>query len=134
MPTHPTYKVVPGETFGAQWNSRYVVIDAETNAILDDAQGYGYKTVQKAHAAYAYKKRDKSKDAEKQAKKEKIKEWMRSHKRFVRSMDQCAFEIAKGSWGPDDRFDTKLVKELLEQYDLHPDFSAYELLQVWRKW
>ena len=49
-------------------------------------------------------------------------------------MDETAFEIAKGSWGPDDKFDAKQVKEMLEEWGLNPDFTAGELLRVWRNW
>lgn len=126
---------------GEPWNSlpaydtsemRYRIVSTETGEILDDAQGYGYKTAQKAYAAYAYKTRDKSKDKERSAKKKHIKQWMKDHKSFVRDMDRTAFEIAKGSWGPDDKFDASLVKEMLSDYGLSPDFTANELLKVWR--
>lgn len=111
------------------YDIRYVIVDKDTGEILDDAQGYGYKTAQKAYAAYGYKNRTPSqKNREKE-----IKKWMKEHKRFVRDMDKYAFEIAKGSWGPDDKFDSKLVKEMLDEYGLKPDFSAGELLRVWRK-
>ena len=133
MPTHPPYKVIPSDTLGDRWEKRYIVVDAETGKILDDAQGYGYKSAQKAHAAYSYKTRDKSKDREKKARVNKIKAWMKQHKDFVEAMDIYSFEIAKGSWGSDTKFNTKFVKEMMEQNDLHPDFSAYELLQVWQK-
>lgn len=133
MPTHPTYKVIPSDTLGDRWEKRFVVVDAETGKILDDAQGYGYKSAQKAHVAYSYKTRDKSKDREKKARVNKIKAWMKQHKDFVDAMNIYSFEIAKGSWGPDEKFNTKFVKEMLEQNDLHPEFSAYELLQVWQK-
>lgn len=114
-------------------DKRYVVIDKNTQEILDDAQGYGYRSPQKAYAAYAYKHRDKSKDKEKAAKTKKICSWMKEHKDFVKLMDQIAFEIAKGSWGPDDKFDAKLVKQLLKENDLEPDFTAAELIRVWQQ-
>ena len=41
---------------------RYVIKDMESGEIVDDAQGYGYKSAQKAYAGWAYKRRDKSKD------------------------------------------------------------------------
>lgn len=113
---------------------RYVVLDENGN-IIDDAQGYGYKSKRKAHAAFQYKNRDKSKDAEKRKKREEIRTWMKQHKGFVKFMDQIAFEIAKGSWGPDDKFDAKLVRKMLKESgytDL--SFTAGELLRVWRKW
>lgn len=34
---------------------RYVVVDKENGNVLDNAQGYGYKTIRNAYAAYAYK-------------------------------------------------------------------------------
>jgi hypothetical protein len=36
---------------------RFCIISTETGEILDDAQGYGYRTPQKAYAAYRYKTR-----------------------------------------------------------------------------
>lgn len=111
---------------------RYRIISTETGDVLDDAQGYGYKTAQKAYSAYAYKTRDRSKDKEKLAKKKHIQQWMKKHKSFVRAMDEIAFEIAKGSWGPNDKFDASLVKKMLSDYKLEPDFTASELLKVWK--
>lgn len=123
------------------WNSepaydtseiRYCIVSNETGEVLDDAQGYGYRTAQKAYAAYAYKTRDKSKDKEKADKKRHIQKWMKEHKGFVRAMDDTAFQILKGTWGPDDEFDAKKVKIMLEERGLKPDFTAGELLRVWR--
>jgi hypothetical protein len=61
--------VVVDENLSKPYKKRFVVVDNETGEVLDDAQGYGYKTAQKAHVAWAYKTRDKSKDAEKMKKK-----------------------------------------------------------------
>ena len=72
------------------------IVSTETGEILDDAQGYGYRTAQKAYAAYSYKTRDRSKDAEKHARRQEIMKWFKEHNDFKDSMDQIAFEIAKG--------------------------------------
>lgn len=66
--------VIKDESLSSEYDKRYVVIDKDTGEILDNAQGYGYKSVQKAYAAYGYKNRDKSKDKEKAAKKKHIKQ------------------------------------------------------------
>jgi hypothetical protein len=108
-------------------------MDKETGEVLDDAQGYGYKTAPKAYAAYAYKTRDKSKDQEIMDRRKHIRAWMKEHKSFVNAMDVYAFEIAKGSWGPDDKFDSKFVAEMLKENNLEPDFTAGELLHEWKK-
>lgn len=124
------YKAVP--FFVDRYETRFQIISTETGEILDDAQGYGYKTAQKAYAGFAYKNRDKSKDKERLTKKKHIKNWMRQNKSFVRLMDAYAFDIAKGAMGPDEKFDAKFVKNLLKEADLKPDFTAGELLKVWR--
>ena len=111
---------------------RFCIVSTETGEVLDDAQGYGYKTAQKAYAAYAYKNRDKSKDKEKIEKRKHIELWMKEHKFFVKAMDDTAFEIAKGTWGPNDKFDAKFVKEMLTNFELDPDFTVDDLLKVWR--
>ena len=111
--------------------TRYRIEDAETGEVLDDAQGYGYRTAQKAYAGYAYKNRDKSKDRQKVAKKAKIQKWMKENKSFIHLMDACAFDIAKRSMTPEE-FNATFVQKLLEENNLKPDFSAAELLKVWR--
>ena len=123
--SHPAY-----DTF----ETRYCIVSTETGEVLDDAQGYGYKTAQKAYAAYAYLTRDKSKDQERATKTRHIKQWMKEHKDFVRIMDDCAFLIAKGSMGPNDKFDTDFVRKLLKEQGLEPDFSAYDLLKTWESY
>lgn len=112
---------------------RFCVVDAITGEVLDDAQGFGYKTAANAYKAYAYKTRDKTKDKEKQQKRKEILAWMKKNRSFVRLMDDYAFLIAKGSMGPDDKFDAKFVQKLLDENDIKIDFKASELYNVWLK-
>lgn len=58
---------------------------------------------------------------------------MKSHKDFVKLMDEISFEIYKSSHGPNQKFDAKLVKQMLDDNNLTVDFTAGELLKVWRK-
>lgn len=125
--------VVESKALSSQYEKRYVIVDKNSGKVLDDAQGYGYKSKQNAYSAYAYKHRDKKKDREKKTKERHIKAWLKEHKDFTKFMDQIAFEIAKGSWGPDEKFNAKQVKQMLKNCGLEPDFTAGELLKVWRK-
>ena len=86
------------EISGDQYRGkRFAIVDIDSGEVLDDAQGYGYKTAQKAHAAWVYKHRDTSKDRERAAKRQHIVGWLKKHKDFRELMDQIAFEIMKGS-------------------------------------
>ena len=126
---------VPEDMYDVEYTeTRYVIADKETGKVLDDAQGYGYKTRQKAYAAWNYKHRDRSKDAEKAAKRKVIQKWLKEHSGFRKTMDRFAFEIAKGSWGPEDKFDAALAKKMLVEsgYTDLP-FTAGELLREWRR-
>ncbi len=122
---HPAYDTT---------ETRFCIVSTDTGEVLDDAQGYGYKTAQKAYAGYSYKNRDKSKDKERLAKKKHIEKWMKENKSFVKLMDAYAFEMAKGTMAPDDKFDAKFIKELLKSERLEPDFTASELLKTWRNY
>ena len=121
--------VIEAEKLSSQYDKRYVVIDKDTGEVLDDAQGYGYRSVQKAYAAYAYKNRDKSKDAEKQARKRHILKWLKEHKEFDGLMEAVAFDCVKCG----EPFSAAVVKEMLKDNNLNPDFIAGELLRTWRQ-
>lgn len=126
-------KVIRSETLSSGYESRYIIIAADTGAVLDDAQGYGYRSPQKAHAAWAYKTQDKKKRKEKDRKEAAIRRWMKEHKEFVDMMDITAFEIIKGSWGPSKKFNTVLVRKMLDENGLKTEFTAAELLKTWEK-
>ena len=107
--------VIEDEHLSSGYEKRYVVVDKDTGELLDDAQGYGYRSVQKAYAAFAYKTRDKSKDKEKQAKKRRIWKWMKEHKGFMDLFEEIAFDIEKGSYGAEEKINAALVKKMLKE-------------------
>ena len=123
-------KVIKSEKLSKKYESRFVIIDVNTEEVLDDAQGYGYKTAQKSHAAWNYKNRDKSKDAEKLAQKRHIQKWMKEHKGFISYIDAFAFDLLKDTHG-NEKLNPKHIQQMLDEEDLHPDFTARELLKVY---
>lgn len=136
------YKAVPYKTTKTikdeyeEYNKteiRYRIVSIDTGEILDDAQGYGYKTAQKAYAGYSYKNRDKSKDKAKQEKVNKIKKWIKENKSFIDDLEIIDFDIIKNSCGTK-TINADVVNELLKENKLSPDFTANELLKVWRKY
>lgn len=136
------YKAVPVDKNQKPGNSnkysrierRFVIVDTETGEIVDDAQGYGYTTPQKAYAGWSYKNRDRSKDKEKAEKEQLIARWLKENKQFERALDKMAFEIWKGGWGPDAKMDAGTVRKMLQGsgYKDLP-FTPKELLNYWDK-
>jgi len=125
--------VIESAILSTAYDKRYIIIDKATGEILDDAQGYGYKTRQNAYKAFAYKTRDKSKDKEKAAKKQLVKKWCKENRDFVSALEADAICIAKGSCGPDDKFDSKWVKKAFKEYGhLDLPFTASEFLKYWQ--
>ncbi|MBR4195906.1 MAG: hypothetical protein IKQ95_04255 [Synergistaceae bacterium] len=120
--------VIESAKLSGEYDKRYVVVDKDSGEILDDAQGYGYKSIQKAYAAYSYKTRDRSKDAEKRAKKKHILTWLKEHKEFAGLMEAVAFDSVKCG----EPFNAATVKQLLKENNLDPDFTAGELLRTWK--
>lgn len=124
-------KAIRDDSLSCRGDDRYILINTETGEIVDNAQGYGYKSIQGAYAAYSYKTRDRSKDKERELKKREIRKWMKEHKSFVEELDNIAFINLKD--GIDKDISAKDVKDLLKNYGLTTNFTAGELLKVWRK-
>ena len=127
-----TLKAVESPTLSKRGRPRYVLVNIETGEIVDDAQGYGYKTASGAHRSWAYTHRDKSKDKEKQAEYSRIKKWLKEHKSFVNLLEAELFDISVGRV-PGGKFDAKLVQEVLDTCGLEIDFKIRDLIRVWNQ-
>ena len=53
MPAAGSVKVVVGAALSDRFEKRYVIVDQASGEVVDDDQGYGYKTAQNAHRADA---------------------------------------------------------------------------------
>lgn len=107
---------------------RYVIIDADTGEVFDDAQGYGYKTKQKAYAAYNYKNRPKDAFKQDEETRRRVQEYCRTHKSVVDNIG--AFMLDELKCG------NKLTAEQLsdflsEEVRAEMGFSVKDLLKYW---
>ena len=50
----PPYKAVCFPAFSRRGEARFVIIDVNTGEIIDDAQGYGYKSKKRAYRSFGY--------------------------------------------------------------------------------
>ena len=72
--------------------TRYVIIDIETGEIIDDAQGYGFRTPQKAYSAYSYRLKQ---NGRKTYTKKDIKKWISEdpkHAKLIKSINKTVDE------------------------------------------
>lgn len=122
-------KAVLSPALSSQYNPRYVIIDTETGEILDDAQGYGYTSAQKAHIGYSYKTRDQTKDKEKAEQKLAVHLWIRNHRKFMEAL----LEAEIGFWKREGENLTAVdIKAMLEHYDDCP-FTPIQILRGWKR-
>jgi hypothetical protein len=109
--------------------ARFAIADSG-GKVLDDAQGYGYKSRQKAHLALNWKYlggRNKSSQ-----RKSEFRKWQKlnpSHKEIVNKFHECMEinfkEIAKGEVTQKEIWD-----ELAKEYSMEiPDFVKKEILK-----
>ena len=126
------YKAIYSKALSSVGDPRYIIVDTETGEILDDAQGYGFKSVQKAYACFAYKNVSPQEKKSRELTKKAVQKWCKDHKSFVGFLEDDAFHIAKGSYGPDDNFDEKWVQNaFIEAGYKDLPFTAREFLKYW---
>ena len=125
-----SYKVVRSKNLSQPYLPRYVIVAAESGEVLNDAQGYGYKSAQKAHAAWAHKHKSAAERKERAAKDALIRAWCDEHPGFLEEMEEEAFVHAKY----DMPFNTEALRNMLKSAGIDElPFAPYELLRFWRK-
>lgn len=103
---------------------RYIIIDAETGEIIDDAQGYGFRSPQKAYACYHHRQTS----GEWETKKESIRKWIKEHEEFVNAVVGEQINCLENG----EQFSSHNVDRILKDFGLSPDFTAREFLRAWR--
>ena len=72
-------RVVASAALSSNFDKRYVVVDEASGEIVDDAQGYGYKSAQTAHRAHAYKSMPPKEKRQRDAAKRQVQRWCAQH-------------------------------------------------------
>ena len=120
-------RVVASPTLSENYDRRYVVVDAATGAVIDDAQGYGYKTAQNAHRAHAYKSVSPAKKRQHVAIKKSVRRRCVEHSYFMGDIKQARFYAMKDG----DTFTEADRSALLKERSLEPPFTVKELMRHW---
>ena len=120
-------RVVAGAALSSNFDKRYVVVDEATGEIVDDAQGYGYKSAQNAHRAHAYKSMPPKKKRQRDAAKRQVQHWCAEHPEFMQHVEQSMFYAMK-----DDLNVTEAdVRAILAEHGLELPFSIKDLMRHW---
>lgn len=92
-------------------DKRWVIVEEETGKVLDDANGYGYKSVQNAYAGYNYKSKSPAQKSKAAAAKKAVKDFLRKHPDVEEMYEDCCFQAAKED--REDEINAALVKDIL---------------------
>jgi hypothetical protein len=119
--------VVVSASLSSSFDKRYVVIDEATGEVLDDAQGYGYKSAPNAHRAYWYKSMPPKKKRQREAVKRRVERWCAGHGEFMRHVEEAMLDAMK---------DGETVAEadvlaILSEHGLELPFSVKDLMRHW---
>lgn len=125
-------KAIKSEVLSSRRSERFVIVDTETGEILDDAQGFGYKSAPKAYAAFNYKNKSDKEKLDKMEHYAKVYKWMISHKKVKDYFMDIELNDAKypGEYGP---VSVKDAKEIMDEYDSEEVdfFKPKDLKYVW---
>lgn len=125
------YKVERSPKLSKMGDPRYIVIDAESGLVLDDAQGYGYKTVKNAHRGYAYQRRTPEERAQHVAKMERVKSWIKQHEDIETRVEIDSWDSIhdREPFNLDGKYITKVLIDLNISLD-DVDFTAADIAKV----
>jgi hypothetical protein len=120
-------KVVVSAGLSECFDKRYVVIDGATGAVVDDASGYGYTSVQNAHRAHAYKSMAPTKKRQPDAAKRQVERWCAAHTEFMRRVEQAMFYALEDG----QNLSEADVRAVLAEDGLELPFSVEDLMRHW---
>lgn len=127
------YAVVKSATLSSPYDPRYIVVDAETGKTLDDANGYGYKSAQKAHAAFGYKRKPHAQRKAEEKAKAAVHKWLQDHLDFKEDVEEAVIQAAKTSpYGSNVKLGTNFLNECLKEAGITDlPFSVKDLHRYW---
>ena len=120
-------RVVASAALSSNFDKRYVVIDEATGEIVDDAQGYGYKSAQNAHRAHAYKSMPPTKKRQRDAAKRQVQRWCAQQPEFMQHVEQSMFYAMKDGQNVTEAD----VRAILVEHGLELPFLVKDLMRHW---
>lgn len=127
--TEKDFKIIENQSLSKHGEPRYVVISTESGKLLDDAQGHGYMSEEKAYSAFSSKVLTVSQREEIRQKKATVLAWCREHDAFMDELCDIELQVSRAMYSGLE-FDAEMVSDFLE-YRGFTDlpFTAEELLK-----
>ncbi len=124
------FKVVYSRELSSEYEPRYIVIQPKTGAVLDDAQGFGYTSREKAAKAYTYKKMPHPEQRSLAARKRREEKWCLEHLDVVDGYADICLQHMKASGDGRISMSSAVVSRYLKDcgYDNLP-FSAQDFIR-----
>lgn len=124
------FKVVYSRELSSEYEPRYIVIQPKTGAVLDDAQGFGYTSREKAAKAYTYKKMPHPEQRSLAARKRRVEKWCLEHLDVVDGYADICLQHMKASGDGRISMSSAVVSRYLKDcgYDNLP-FSAQDFIR-----
>lgn len=107
---------------------RFCIIDSETGEILDDDNGYGYKTRQKAHAGWSYKRKS---DSEKKAIKnieQAVRSWIKGHRELEDEIEIVCWDFVHDGYSKRDL--EYAIMEILRPFESELPCSMKQFVRI----
>lgn len=109
--------------------NRYMIINVDTGEILDNAQGYGYRTAQKAHAAWNYKHPNPKQAHNRSINQKRNKAFLKQHKH----LDDTWAEICLDAYKNGEEPTYQDFKELIQSIQPPFEGNIYSLYRYFQK-
>lgn len=108
---------------------RYIIMRGDE--ILDDAQGYGYKSAQNAYRAWSYKSKPKKVQRHIKNTRRKIRDWVDENEEFFAGIEDDIFHVEKEGY----RVTKKDFAELMESApDILLESMPCTMDELWKYW
>lgn len=127
--TQREYSVIYDRNLSIKYGGqRFVIVDAQTKDVLDNAQGYGYKSAQNAHAAWSYKIKTPAQRKARAAAKRAVSKWQKKHPDIMEDIEDLhlqAFKLGEKVTSAD-------VKDLLRGRGIDIDALPFSIRDLMR--
>lgn len=121
--------VIFSEDLSNTYDKRYIIIDKNTGEVLDDAQGYGYKSKRNAYAAWSYKIKPKKKITKTQ---KEISKWLSSQHQLLGEIADAIFHDLKSGGSGD--FTADNLEHWIQNFGLEKIFEKYTAEEIYEVW